>query len=141
MNAEQARSLDRPLVITTAGAPPSPTTIQQMEEMGFTIVHVYGLTETYGPYSVCETQPAWAALAPEERARQMSRQGVGMLHTDGLRVVESQLRDGALVDVPADGRTMPCASPPLVSTASRGAGSLTGTPSSCPSTSWRRWCG
>jgi acyl-CoA synthetase (AMP-forming)/AMP-acid ligase II len=106
MNAEQARSLDRPLVITTAGAPPSPTTIQQMEEMGFTIVHVYGLTETYGPYSVCETQPAWAALAPEERARQMSRQGVGMLHTDGLRVVESQLRDGALVDVPADGRTM-----------------------------------
>ena len=106
MNAERARRLDRPLVITTAGAPPSPTTIQQMEQMGFTIIHVYGLTETYGLYSVCETQTAWAALAPEERARQMSRQGVGMLHTDGLRVVESKLHDGALVDVPADGRTM-----------------------------------
>ena len=104
MNAERARRLDRPLVITTAGAPPSPTTIQQMEEMGFTIIHVYGLTETYGPYAVCEPQPAWKGLAPEERARRMSRQGVGMVHTDGLRVVESELRDGALVDVPADGR-------------------------------------
>ncbi|MBL8927425.1 MAG: long-chain-fatty-acid--CoA ligase [Pseudonocardia sp.] len=106
MDAEQARELDRPLVITTAGAPPSPTTIQQMEQMGFTIIHVYGLTETYGPYSVCEAQPAWAALAPEERAHLMSRQGVGMLHTDGVRVVESELRDGALVDVPADGQAM-----------------------------------
>jgi fatty-acyl-CoA synthase len=93
-------------VITTAGAPPSPTTIRQMEEMGFAIVHVYGLTETYGPYAVCETQAAWAGLAPEERAGRMSRQGVGMLHTDGLRVVESRLREGALVDVPADGLTM-----------------------------------
>ena len=106
MNAKHARKLDRPLVITTAGAPPSPTTIQQMEQMGFTIIHVYGLTETYGPYAVCETQPAWEGLAPEERARLMSRQGVGMMHTDGLRVVESQLRDGALEDVPADGQTM-----------------------------------
>ena len=106
MNAERARRLDRPLVITTAGAPPSPTTIQQMEQMGFTIIHVYGLTGTYGPYAVCEPQPAWKGLAPEERARRMSRQGVGMVHTDGLRVVESELRDGALVDVPADGQTM-----------------------------------
>jgi len=106
MNAEQARRLDRPLVITTAGAPPSPTTIQQMEQMGFTIIHVYGLTETNGPYAACEPQPAWDGIAPEERARLMSRQGVGMVHTDGLRVVESQLRDGALVDVAADGQAM-----------------------------------
>ena len=42
----------RRIVITTAGAPPSPTTIKAAEDMGFRIVHVYGLTETYGPYSV-----------------------------------------------------------------------------------------
>jgi fatty-acyl-CoA synthase len=80
--------------------------MEQMEQMGFTIIHVYGLTETNGPYAVCEPQPAWDGIAPEERARLMSRQGVGMVHTDGLRVVESQLRDGALVDVAADGQAM-----------------------------------
>ena len=60
MRAEQARRLDYPLVVTTAGAPPSPTTILQMERMGFRIVHVYGLTETYGPYSVNQFQREWA---------------------------------------------------------------------------------
>ena len=44
-----AGPLTRPVLITTAGAPPSPTTIAEMERMGFAVVHVYGLTETYGP--------------------------------------------------------------------------------------------
>ncbi|MFD4559865.1 acyl--CoA ligase family protein [Streptomyces sp. NPDC058469] len=101
LNAAQASPLDHPLVITTAGAPPSPTTILQMERMGFGIVHVYGLTETYGPYSVCQTQPQWSALPPDERAAIQARQGVGMIQTEGLRVV-----DKAMVDVPADGSTM-----------------------------------
>jgi fatty-acyl-CoA synthase len=57
MNAPQAHALDRPLVVTTAGAPPAPATILQMERMGFRIVHIYGLTETYGPYAVCELRP------------------------------------------------------------------------------------
>jgi fatty-acyl-CoA synthase len=101
MRAEQARRLDYPLVVTTAGAPPSPTTILQMERMGFRIVHVYGLTETYGPYTVNQYQRAWDALAPEERAALQARQGVGMLQAERARVVDEQNND-----VPADGTTM-----------------------------------
>ncbi|TDD96049.1 long-chain-fatty-acid--CoA ligase [Actinomadura rubrisoli] len=100
-NAAEAHPLERPLVVTTAGAPPSPTIIGQMEGLGAKIVHVYGLTETYGPYSVCEPQPGWSALAAPERARLLARQGVGMIQTDGLRVV-----DADMADVPADGETL-----------------------------------
>jgi fatty-acyl-CoA synthase len=101
MNAEQAERLDYQLVVTTAGAPPSPATILQMEKMGFRIVHVYGLTETYGPYSVCQWQPSWSELDSEERAKLQARQGVGMVQADWLRVVDEQM-----ADVPADGETM-----------------------------------
>ncbi|MFE2432418.1 long-chain-fatty-acid--CoA ligase [Streptomyces sp. NPDC059373] len=101
LNAVEAGPLDYRLVITTAGAPPSPTTILQMERMGFGIVHVYGLTESYGPYSVCQPQPSWTGLEPAVRAAVQARQGVGMIQTDGLRVVDEHM-----TDVPADGRTM-----------------------------------
>jgi len=74
--------------------------------MGFSIVHVYGLTETYGPYSVCQWQRQWDGFEPEQRARLRARQGVGMIQADRMRVVELDLRDGQLVDVPADGATM-----------------------------------
>jgi fatty-acyl-CoA synthase len=106
LRAPEAEQLDYQLVITTAGAPPSPTTILAMEQKGFRIVHVYGLTETYGPYSVNAYQHAWDALEPEERAKLQARQGVGMVCADNLRVVETELVDGELRDVPADGATM-----------------------------------
>ena len=101
LNAPEAGPLTRPVLITTAGAPPSPTTIAHMERMGFQIVHVYGLTETYGPISVCQSQPQWAGLSPEERSVLQARQGVSMIQAEGLRVV-----DEAMADVPADGSTM-----------------------------------
>jgi fatty-acyl-CoA synthase len=72
-----------------------------MEQMGFTIIHVYGLTETYGPNSVCQAQPQWADLPADERATLQARQGVGMIQADTLRVV-----DDLMADVPADGATM-----------------------------------
>lgn len=100
-DAPQAHPLPRPLVVTTAAAPPSPAIIGRMEELGAVLVHVYGLTETYGPYSVCEPQPGWPALEAGARARLLARQGVGMLQTDGLRVVDEAMRD-----VPADGETL-----------------------------------
>jgi fatty-acyl-CoA synthase len=99
--ADEARPLARPLVITTAAAPPSPTTIARLEGLGARIIHVYGLTETYGPYSVCEWQPGWEELDVEVRAKLLSRQGVGMLSADRMRVV-----DGEMNDVPADAETM-----------------------------------
>ncbi|CAM3213619.1 fatty-acyl-CoA synthase [Williamsia muralis] len=101
LNTPGAGKLDDPLTITTAGAPPSPATIVEMEQMGFDIVHVYGLTETYGPYSVCQPQPGWSSIDSNTRARLQARQGVGMIQAERLRVV-----DDDMVDVPADGATM-----------------------------------
>jgi len=101
MNAPQAGRLDYSLLITTAGAPPSPTTILQMEQMGFRIVHVYGLTETYGPYSVCQSQQGWSSLEPQERAALQARQGVSMVQAERLRVVDETMKD-----VPNDSLTM-----------------------------------
>jgi fatty-acyl-CoA synthase len=101
MNSPQAHRLARGIVATTAGAPPSPTTIGQMTELGFETVHVYGLTETYGPYAICEVQPGWPALPLQQRARLLARQGVNMVQADRMRVVDENM-----VDVPADGVTM-----------------------------------
>jgi fatty-acyl-CoA synthase len=101
MNSPRAHRLARGITATTAGAPPSPTTIGQMAELGFEIVHVYGLTETYGPYAVCEMQPAWPSLPVHQRARLMARQGVNMVQADPMRVV-----DANMVDVPSDGVTL-----------------------------------
>ena len=100
-NAPERTELDREVTITTAGAPPAPATILGMEALGFTIVHVYGLTEVYGPYSVCAPQDSWADLDDEERARSQARQGVGMVQADRMRVVDNDMSD-----VPADGSTM-----------------------------------
>ncbi len=99
--AAPTQQLQRPLIISTAAAPPSPTIISQVEALGAEIIHVYGLTEVYGPYTVCEWQPHWNALPIEEQARIKARQGVGYLIADDVRVV-----DEAMVDVPADSATL-----------------------------------
>ena len=101
-----AHRLAQPLTVTTAGAPPSPTIIAAFAELNTTVVHVYGLTETYGPYTVCEQQDSWSSLPVAERSRLMARQGTGMITSDNARVVASYGKSETLVDVPADGVTM-----------------------------------
>ncbi|HEX9289139.1 MAG TPA: acyl--CoA ligase family protein [Anaeromyxobacteraceae bacterium] len=91
----------RPVRAITAGAPPPPAVIERMEALGAEIAHVYGLTETYGPHTICTWKAAWDAESAETRARLKSRQGVGYVHAPELRVVDESMRD-----VPADGRTM-----------------------------------
>ena len=91
----------RPVTVTTAGAPPSPTVIGQMTDLGARIVHMYGLTETYGPHTVCEQQHEWQDEPPDRRARLQARQGVAFLGADPIRVVDEEMRD-----VPRDGETM-----------------------------------
>ena len=100
-NADEAHPLARPLNITTAGAPPSPTVIEQLERLGIGVVHVYGLTEVYGPYTICEYQLEWDRLTAAERAVKIARQGVAMVQAESARVVDS-----AMADVPADGTTI-----------------------------------
>ena len=85
----------------TAAAPPNPTVLGQTEALGATVLHVYGLTETYGPYTVCQWQPEWADEEAPERARLLSRQGVAMVMADPIRVVGEDGRD-----VPRDGDTV-----------------------------------
>ncbi|GAC57186.1 putative fatty-acid--CoA ligase [Gordonia hirsuta DSM 44140 = NBRC 16056] len=104
--APEAHPMRTPMAIATAGAPPSPTIIKAIHHLGIEIVHVYGLTETYGPYAVCEPDPSWSELSADELSVRMARQGVGMLTADRLRVVLPDLVDGQLVDVAADGAQM-----------------------------------
>jgi fatty-acyl-CoA synthase len=102
-NAPGVKPFGRPVNVTTAGAPPAPTTIAQMEALGATIDHVYGLTETYGPITECAWQsPHWDGTVGSERARLKSRQGVPMITVGprDVRVVDTQM-----VDVPADAKT------------------------------------
>ncbi|WP_297009128.1 AMP-binding protein [uncultured Corynebacterium sp.] len=98
------------LSVVTAGAPPSPTVIEACETLGIVITQVYGLTESYGPYTVCEPQPEWADLPVAGRAKLKARQGVPMITSSDARVVEvipvGAPSDSVLHDVPADGRTM-----------------------------------
>src|SRR5215213_8758668 len=89
------------LIVSTAAAPPSPQIIAQMEALGAEIIHVYGLTEVYGPYTVCEWQSHWDDLPVEERTKLKARQGVGYLVADDARVVDEEMND-----VPADGQTL-----------------------------------
>lgn len=98
----QRKQLRRGVKVLTAGAPPAAATIERMEgELGWEITQGYGLTET-GPFiSFCEPLPEHSELAPGERARIKARQGVELITSGELRVVDEQLRD-----VPWDGKTL-----------------------------------
>ena len=101
VESSTGKQLPGALVATIAGAPPSPTIIEALEKMGADLVHVYGLTETYGPYTICERQEHWSGLDGASRARLLARQGVGMVQAERARVVNPDMDD-----VPADGVTM-----------------------------------
>ena len=96
-----ARSLGRRVTAVIAGAPPSPTLLAQLREHDIRPIHVYGLTETYGPISVCAWQEEWEGRPEEEQARLLARQGQGYVVADEVRVVDEEGED-----VPRDGRTM-----------------------------------
>ena len=99
---EQRRRLPRGLRVVTAGAPPAAATIARVEgELGWQITHVYGLTETAPFITVCEGRPEDAQLTPAELATAKARQGVELITSGELRVVDEQDRD-----VPRDGRTL-----------------------------------
>ena len=87
------------VAVMTAGAPPAAVTIQRIEdELGWEIIQIYGLTETAPAISICEPRPEHAALPSAERARIKARQGVELMTSGELRVVDDQGRE-----VPADG--------------------------------------
>ncbi|MBI3401130.1 MAG: long-chain-fatty-acid--CoA ligase [Acidobacteria bacterium] len=88
--------------VVTAGAPPAAATIERIEgELGWTITHVYGLTETAPFITVSEPRPEHDALTPAERAVIKARQGVELITSGDLRVVDEEMND-----VPRDGATV-----------------------------------
>ncbi len=99
---ERGAALPRTVSVMTAAAPPPAAVLQRMAEQGFQITHVYGLTETYGPATVCAWHPEWDALPIDRQAALKSRQGVGYAVLEGLTVGDPQ----TLAPVPADGATM-----------------------------------
>jgi fatty-acyl-CoA synthase len=101
LNHPKAHRLERPVTAMVAAAPPSPTLLARMSELNFRVVHVYGLTETYGPITVCPEQEAWRELPVDQRARYLARQGQAYPSSDLVRVV-----DGQMTDIPQDGTTM-----------------------------------
>ncbi len=101
MNHPDARRLDRPVTVTVAGAPPSPTLLGQLRARNFRPLHLYGLTETYAPMTSCPWQPGWDALPAAEQAKLLARQGHSQVTADPVRVVDAQMRD-----VPRDGQTV-----------------------------------
>jgi fatty-acyl-CoA synthase len=99
---EVKRRFDHVVEVATGGAAPPSAVIEAMERMGFRVTHLYGLTESCGPSTVCAWQGPWAGLPIQERAARMARQGVGYLTLDRQRVVDPQ----TMADVAADGSTL-----------------------------------
>jgi fatty-acyl-CoA synthase len=93
------RRFDHVVEAATGGAAPPSVVIEAMEQMGFHITHLYGLTESYGPATVCAWQQPWADLPLTQRAAAMARQGVAYPTLDGQRVVDP----ATMTDVAADG--------------------------------------
>jgi fatty-acyl-CoA synthase len=96
------RRFEHVVEVATGGAAPPSAVIEAMERMGFRVTHLYGLTESYGPTTVCAWQEEWAGLPLSERAARMARQGVNYLTLERQRVVDPQ----TMTDVPADGSTL-----------------------------------
>jgi fatty-acyl-CoA synthase len=96
--AQRGFTAGRPLRAAVGGAPPTKETIAAVQEMGITVTHLYGLTETYGPALVCEYQSGWTDLPAADLAARLSRQGV-----PAISVADVQIADDKLRPLPADG--------------------------------------
>ncbi|XP_058083176.1 acetate--CoA ligase CCL3 [Magnolia sinica] len=94
--------LPRLVHVMTAGAAPPPSVLAAMSEHGFRVTHTYGLSETYGPATVCAWKPEWESLPSETQARLSARQGVRYIGLEGLEVINTK----TLAPVPTDGKTI-----------------------------------
>ena len=82
---EQRRAFEHPVKMMTAASAPPAAVLQAMDALGIQVTHVYGLTEVYGPATVCAWQEAWDALPGPEQARLQARQGVRYPVLEGPR--------------------------------------------------------
>ena len=100
--ADDQKALKNKVYVMTAGAPPPSSILQKMESLGFEVMHVYGLTETYGHVVHCAWNKDWDNLADEKRSELKAYQGVRYPHTEMVSVMNPE----TLEPVPSDGKTM-----------------------------------
>jgi fatty-acyl-CoA synthase len=100
-NHDERRKLDKQVTAAIAGYVPTPTLLNQLLELNVRPIHLYGLTETYGPMTTSAPRKEWEEKDPEEHARLLARQGQGYVTADLVRVVDDDMND-----VPLDGETM-----------------------------------
>lgn len=99
--AAPAAPLEPRLLACVGGAPPSPALLARAMQAGIDVIHLYGLTETFGPAVICQPQPDWAGLEPERLAGHTARQGVANVIAEPVRVIDENGQD-----VPADATTI-----------------------------------
>jgi fatty-acyl-CoA synthase len=101
LGSRLARPCPSPVRLFVGGAPPAPALLERAASYDIEVVHLYGLTETYGPLCVCAWNPDWDELDPGRQAELRARQGVPSVVSERIRVVDEQMRD-----VPADGQAL-----------------------------------
>lgn len=99
---DQRRAFGHIVRIATGGAAPPSSVIARMEAMGFLVTHLYGLTECYGPATICLWQPGLERMPPAEKAAFMARQGVAHPLLEEATVLDP----GSMAPVPMDGETI-----------------------------------
>ena len=102
--AEPARRLPEPVRVTVAASPPSAHLFEEMTKLNLHPVHMYGLTETYGPITKAYVMPAWDKFPRAVKYANMARQGHAFLTSLPIRVIKTNVAEGIIVDVKRDGK-------------------------------------
>lgn len=102
--AKEAEKLENPVRVTVAASPPSAWLFEQMTNLNLHPVHVYGMTETYGPITKGYHMPEWEEIPLKEKYAKMARQGHGFVSSLPVRVIKTEQPDGVLIDVERNGQ-------------------------------------
>lgn len=103
-NDKNAARLEQPVRVTVAASPPSGHLFEMMTNLNLHPVHVYGLTETYGPITKGYIMPSWDDLPTHEKYARMARQGHGFVTSQACRVIKTDQPEGVIVDVEKNGK-------------------------------------
>ncbi|RKF56091.1 Acetate/butyrate--CoA ligase AAE7, peroxisomal [Erysiphe neolycopersici] len=102
--SKDAARLPSPVRVTVAGSPPTPYLLERMTELNLLPIHVYGMTETYGPLTKSYYKPEWDSLPTQEKYACMARQGYAFITSLPIRVIKTDQADDILIDVQRDGQ-------------------------------------
>ncbi|KAJ5897596.1 hypothetical protein N7504_007884 [Penicillium tannophilum] len=103
-NAKEAEKLSHSVRVTVAASPPTAHLFEQMTDLNLHPVHVYGMTETYGPITKGYFLPQWDQIPLKEKYQKMARQGHGFITSLPVRVIKTDVTEGTVIDVQRDGK-------------------------------------